>query len=103
MAFFPFFIRQAWCSFSESWESSQIPSYRVASLLKGATLFPTLTWAEGGDCFLRNRAASVFSSSKAMPLLAAHVRDASAAFSRLWATFSSVFPPRPPGDVIHER
>jgi len=44
-AFLPSFILLAWCSFSVSCESSQIPSHRVASLFNGTVLLPTVTAA----------------------------------------------------------
>jgi len=58
-AFLPSFIRVAWCSFRESWASSQIPSHLVAALLNGTLLVPTATVAVGTDRFLWNSAASV--------------------------------------------
>jgi len=60
MAFSHFFSRMAWCSFNVSWESNQNPSQRVASLLNGISLPPTLILAVGVFLFLWKRAVSVF-------------------------------------------
>jgi len=80
IAFFPFF----WCSLSVSWESSQTPSHRVASLLGGTVLAPTFTVAVGGVLFLRKIAASVFPWAKATLLLAGATSLRAADLSPNW-------------------
>jgi len=45
IACLPSLVPMSWCSLSVSWESSQIPSHRVASLLNGTALGATITVA----------------------------------------------------------
>jgi len=86
IAFLPSFIRMAWCTLSVSWEPSQIPSHRVASLPNGTVLAPTVTVAVGAALFLWNSAALVLPWSKATPFPAAHSIEAAAAAQSLAAT-----------------
>jgi len=78
IAFLAFFSLVAWCSFGVRWESSQIPSQRVASLLRGTSWFPTMMLAVGTVLFLWKRAALVFPWSNTIPLAAAQLKDAAA-------------------------
>jgi len=84
--------QQSEMSFSVSCESSQIPSHRVASLLNGTELFPTVTVTVGVVVFFRKIAASVFPWSNDTPLRVAQLMDAAAAPDNLAATASSSLP-----------
>jgi len=78
IAFLPKFSHVAWWYLSVSWESSQTPNHRGASLFKGTVLASTATVAVGGVFLLWTIAASGFPWSKASPLFAAQPIEADA-------------------------